>query len=38
MFSFDPTEEQKMLVEIIKRYSPGRWSHDADEEGSLLPP
>ena len=40
MFSFDPTEEQKMLVEVIKRYSSQdlrAGAHDADEEGNLLP-
>lgn len=38
MFSFEPSEEQKMLIESINRYAAGDLrpkAHDADEEGSL---
>ena len=38
MYGFTPTDEQKMLVDAIGRYSKGDLrpvSHDADEEGSL---
>lgn len=40
MFSFEPTEEQKMLVEAIHRYSAGDLrssAHAADEEGQFTP-
>ena len=41
MYGFTPTDEQKMLVESISRYSKGDLrpvSHDADEEGNLSGP
>jgi acyl-CoA dehydrogenase len=40
MYGFTPTDEQKMLVDAIGRYSKGDLrpaSHDADEEGCLPP-
>lgn len=40
MYSFDPTEEQQMLIDSINRYAVNDLqakAHDADEEG-LLPP
>lgn len=38
MYSFEPSEEQKMLVDAISRYAAGDLrtkAHDADEEGQL---
>jgi alkylation response protein AidB-like acyl-CoA dehydrogenase len=38
MYSFEPTEEQKMLVDTVARYAHSNLrtaSHDADEEGQL---
>ena len=38
MYSFDPSEEQKMLIDAIRRYSETDLrpkAHDADEEGNL---
>lgn len=38
MFSFEPTEEQKMLIETIKRYADSDLrpvAHDADEENDF---
>jgi alkylation response protein AidB-like acyl-CoA dehydrogenase len=38
MYSFDPTEEQQMLIDAIQRYSINDLrakAHDADEEGEL---
>ncbi|MGE5224069.1 MAG: acyl-CoA dehydrogenase family protein [Omnitrophica WOR_2 bacterium] len=38
MYSFEPSEEQKMLVDAIKRYATSDLrprAHDADEEGQL---
>jgi hypothetical protein len=38
MYSFEPTEEQKMLVETVARYASSNLrpaSHDADEECQL---
>jgi len=40
MYSFEPSEEQQMLLDAVKRYAVNDLSakaHDADEEG-LLPP
>lgn len=40
MFSFEPSEEQKMLVDAIKRYATSDLrakAHDADEESQLPP-
>jgi acyl-CoA dehydrogenase len=40
MYSFEPTDEQKMLIDAIKRYATGDLraaAHDADEEGELKP-
>ncbi len=40
MYSFEPTEEQKMLVDTVARYATSNLrpaSHDADEE-QLIPP
>ena len=40
MYSFEPSEEQQMLVDVIKRYAANDMrgkAHDADEEG-ILPP
>ena len=41
MYSFEPNEEQKMLVEAINRYATSDLraaAHDADEEGCLKQP
>src|SRR3989304_2518485 len=41
MFSFDPSEEQKMLIEAAKRYAANDLrpaAHDADESGQLPQP
>jgi alkylation response protein AidB-like acyl-CoA dehydrogenase len=38
MYSFEPTEEQKMLIDTVARYAHSNLrpaSHDADEEGQL---
>jgi acyl-CoA dehydrogenase len=38
MYSFEPTEEQQMLIETVARYAQNNLrpaSHDADEEGQL---
>lgn len=38
MYSFEPSEEQKMLVDAINRFATGELrakAHDADEEGQL---
>lgn len=38
MYSFDPTEEQKMLIEAVRRYASGDLrtaARDADEQGQL---
>lgn len=40
MYSFEPTEEQQMLIEAINRYAVNdlrAQAHDADEQGSLPP-
>ena len=40
MFSFEPTDEQQMLIDAIKRYAESDLrakAHDADEEGQLPP-
>lgn len=40
MYSFEPTDEQKMLIDAIKRYATSDLraaAHDADEEGELKP-
>ena len=40
MYSFEPTDEQKMLIDAIKRYATGDLraaAHDADEEAELKP-
>ena len=40
MYSFEPTEEQKMLIDAIGRYASSDLrakAHDSDEE-KLLPP
>jgi alkylation response protein AidB-like acyl-CoA dehydrogenase len=40
MYSFEPSDEQKMLVDAIKRYSTSNLrpaAHDADEEGQYSP-
>jgi acyl-CoA dehydrogenase len=40
MYSFDPTEEQQMLIDAIQRYAINDLrakAHDADEEGELPP-
>jgi alkylation response protein AidB-like acyl-CoA dehydrogenase len=38
MYSFEPSDEQKMLVDTVNRYANGNLrpaAHDADEEGQL---
>src|SRR4030067_1213676 len=38
MYSFEPTEEQKMLIDTVARYAHSNLrpaSHNADEEGQL---
>lgn len=38
MYSFEPSEEQQMLIDVVKRYAENDLrptSHDADEEGKL---
>src|SRR4030042_2764778 len=38
MYSFEPTEEQQMLIETVARYAHANLrpaSHDADEEGQI---
>ena len=38
MFGFEPTEEQKMLVEAVRRYAENDLraaAHEADESGEL---
>lgn len=38
MYSFEPTEEQKMLIDTVACYAHSNLrpaSHDADEEGQL---
>ena len=40
MYSFEPTDEQKMLIDAIKRYATGDLraaAHDADEEAQFKP-
>lgn len=40
MYSFEPSEEQKMLIEAVKRYAGADLrpaAHDADEDGALPP-
>jgi acyl-CoA dehydrogenase len=40
MYSFEPTDEQKMLIDAIKRYATGDLrpaAHDADEEAAFKP-
>ena len=40
MFGFEPTEEQKMLVEAVRRYAENDLrtaAHEADESGELPP-
>lgn len=40
MYSFEPTDEQKMLIDAIKRYANGDLrpaAHDADEEAAFKP-
>ncbi len=40
MYSFEPTEEQKMLVDTVARYATNNLrpaAHDADEENQLPP-
>ena len=40
MYSFEPSEEQQMLVDAIRRYAINDLrakAHDADEEASLPP-
>lgn len=40
MYSFEPTDEQKMLIDAIKRYASGDLrpaAHDADEEAAFKP-
>ena len=40
MFSFEPSDEQKMLIDAINRYAESDLrakAHDADEEGHLPP-
>jgi acyl-CoA dehydrogenase len=41
MYSFDPSDEQKMLVDAIRRYANGDLrpaAHQADEESRMAPP